>query len=53
MTNKYKIRHAVGLQLSCMASKDRFFIDQKVEDVNQEIKKVERRIKNINKSLVK
>lgn len=40
-------RHAVGLQLSCMASKDHFYIDQKVDDANKKIKELENRINNL------
>ena len=44
--------HAVGLQLSCMAPKEHFYIEQKVDDANNTIKKIENRI-NILKNIVK
>lgn len=40
-------RHAVGLQLSCMASKEHFYIDQKVNDINKKIKEIENRINKL------
>ena len=44
-------RHAVGLQLSCMASKDSFLIDQKAEDAIKIINEMEVRINKLKKSL--
>lgn len=44
-------RHAVGLQLSCMASEEHFYIDQKVDDVNKKIKEIENRINNLKKDV--
>ena len=40
-------RHAVGLQLSCMASEGHFYIDQKVNDVNKKIMEIENRINKL------
>lgn len=44
-------RHAVGLQLSCMASEDHFYINQMSEDANKKMKELESRINKLKKTL--
>lgn len=42
-------RNAIATQLSCMSSKEHFYINQKVEDVNKKIKVFESKINNLKK----
>ena len=44
-------RYAVGLEFSCMTSKEHFSIEQKVEDANKKMNEIKTRIKKLKKSL--